>query len=291
MMDDYLTHRRHKINYMRRNEEVIDPAGHATDLFTRWAVDYIHERGKRKQPFFLYLAYNAPHAPLQPTEAALARVRQAQPDISDKRARYAALVEHLDEGIGQVLRALRAAGVEEETLVIFASDNGGAFAYGGFNGALRGDKGTMYEGGLRVPCFARWPGHVPAGSTSDRVVLMMDLFPTLCEAAGAKIEQPIDGSSVLRTLLGKAQPAEVRDVFFIRREGGMYKGQTIHALRRGEWKLVQNLPGATPELYDLAADPCEQHDLRTERPDLYRELNAALQAHIRRGEDVPWREP
>ncbi len=291
MMEDYFTHRRHGINYMRLGDEEIDPKGHATDLFSDWAIDYLRQRVAAKQPFFLYLAYNAPHDPLQPTEAALARVRQRHPDLPEKRAKLAALIEHMDEGIGRVLQALADAGLADDTLVIFTSDNGGSLPHAATNGPLRDGKGSMYEGGLRVPCLARWPGHIAARSTSERLGLSMDLFPTVCEAAGAKIEQPIDGRSLLPTLLGKTQPAEDRDFFFIRREGGAFKGQTIHAMRRGEWKLVQNRPGATPELYNLQEDPREQRDLRTREPETYRALSAALREHIRRGEQVPWREP
>ena len=110
MMDDYYKHRRHGINYMRLNGQEIDPPGHATDLFTDWAIDYIGERSKSKQPFFLYLAYNAPHTPIQPPANWLERVKTRQPAMTDKRAKLVALIEHMDDGIGRVLAALRLGG-------------------------------------------------------------------------------------------------------------------------------------------------------------------------------------
>ncbi|NLH41543.1 MAG: sulfatase-like hydrolase/transferase, partial [Planctomycetes bacterium] len=135
MMDDYMSHRRHGINYMRLNDREIDPQGHATDLFTQWSVDYLRERAAAKdQPFFLYLAYNAPHAPIQPPEEWLDRVRQRQPGIDEKRARLVAMIEHLDAGIGKVLDALKETGLGDNTLVIFTSDNGGQLDLGASNG-------------------------------------------------------------------------------------------------------------------------------------------------------------
>ncbi|MBW3600998.1 MAG: sulfatase-like hydrolase/transferase, partial [Planctomycetes bacterium] len=125
MMDDYYHHRRHGINYMRQNEEEIDPEGHATDLFTEWAQDYLGERAEQPGPFFLYLAYNAPHTPIQPPEEWLERVRQRENGISERRAKVVALIEHLDDGVGRVLETLRDTELDRKTLVIFASDNGG----------------------------------------------------------------------------------------------------------------------------------------------------------------------
>ncbi|MGB4726296.1 MAG: sulfatase-like hydrolase/transferase, partial [Thermogutta sp.] len=127
MMDDYWNHRRHGINYLRENEQEIDPPGHATDLFTEWACQYIrrHHQTQPNRPFFLYLAYNAPHVPIQPPEEALNRYRQRHPDAPEKRSKLAALIEHMDAGIGRVLQTLDELGLTESTLVVFTSDNGG----------------------------------------------------------------------------------------------------------------------------------------------------------------------
>ncbi|HQG49739.1 MAG TPA: sulfatase-like hydrolase/transferase, partial [Sedimentisphaerales bacterium] len=185
MMDDYYDHRRHGINYMRLNENQIDPEGHATDLFTEWAIDYLRQRAGNatQQPFFLYLAYNAPHTPIQPTQEWVEKVRQREPGISDRRAKLVALIEHMDAGIGKVMEALQETGLSENTLVIFTSDNGGQLDVGASNGSLRAGKGDLYEGGIREPMCAVWPGRIEPGLRSDRVALTMDIFPTVCEAA------------------------------------------------------------------------------------------------------------
>ena len=168
MMDDYNTHLRHGINYMRRNEETITASGHATDLFTEWALEFIRsyssserrQAADRKQPFFLELAFNAPHGPIQPPADWLRRVREREPQLSDLQARRVALVEHMDAGIGRALEALTGAVLERDTLVVFTSDNGGPTYDGAINIPLRDGKGSMYDGGLRVPFAARWPGHI-----------------------------------------------------------------------------------------------------------------------------------
>ena len=289
MMDDYYTHRRHGNNYMRRGEEEIDPEGHATELFTQWAVEYLQERAGSEQPFFLYLAYNAPHTPIQPPEEWLERVRQREKGIDEKRARLVALIEHLDDGIGKVIRALRESGAEDNTLVIFTSDNGGQLNVRASNGSLRGGKQEMYEGGIRVPTCAVWPGVIEPGSRSDRVALTMDLFPTISGAAGAGFDHQIDGRSILPTLLGKTQPPEERFLFWMRREGGnRFMGKTIWAVRRGDWKLLQNSPMGPFELYNLKDDPQEEHDLADRNREQFNELAAALREHIQKGGAVPW---
>jgi arylsulfatase A-like enzyme len=125
MMDDYYDHRRHGRDYMRRNKDLIHPVGHATDLFSQWASDYIHGRKDQKDPFFLYLAYNAPHTPIQPPDSWYQRVKAREPNITDRRAKLVALIEHMDYGIGTVIEALKVSGQLDETLIIFTSDNGG----------------------------------------------------------------------------------------------------------------------------------------------------------------------
>ena len=288
MMDDYYTHRRHGINYMRLDGQEIDPGGHATDLFTQWAVDYIRERAKSKQPFFLYLAYNAPHTPIQPPADWLERVEKREKGIDAKRAKLVALIEHLDDGIGRVMAALEESGAADNTLVIFTSDNGGQLGVGANNGPLRAGKGDMYEGGIRVPMCAVWPGRIEAGARSDRVALTMDLFPTVCEACDAGFDHEIDGRSILPTLLGARQPGEDRFLIWVRREGGTrYGGQVYYAVRRGDWKLVQNSPFEPLQLFNLKGDPEEKIPLG-ERHKEYRRLFAALQNHVNESGTVPW---
>ena len=287
MMDDYYNHRRHGINYMRLNDREIDPKGHASDLFTQWSIDYIYIRRRMKQPFFLYLAYNAPHTPIQPPDDWLQRVRNREKGISDKRAKLIALIEHLDDGIGRVMAALKNSGLSENTLVIFTSDNGGQLRVGASNGPLRGGKQDMYEGGIRVPTCAVWPGGITPGSRSNRVALTMDLFPTICEAAGAGIDYEIDGRGIQPTLLGERQPAEDRFLFWVRREGGGYGGQAYYAARYGDYKLVQNSPFEPLQLFNLKNDPQEQHPLGKKHR-MYQKLFTALRNHILKAGAVPW---
>lgn len=293
MMDDYYTHLRHGQNFMRHNQEEVKPEGHATDIFTQWACDYLKERGQEKEkPFLLYLAYNAPHDPLQPPPDWLEKVQKREPEMKPVRQKLVALIEHMDAGIGRVLDTLDALHLAENTLVIFSSDNGGLLNSGANNGPWRSGKTHMYEGGLRVPAIARWPGRIAAGSTTKRVALSMDIFATSCEAAGvaaAAMPKDIDGVSFLPTLLGQAQPEAERDLYFVRREGGpMYCGKTIEALIRGEWKIVLDSPFAPLELYNLKNDPQETTDLATKEKKRVMELTVGLRKQVQRGGRVPW---
>jgi arylsulfatase A-like enzyme len=287
MMDDYYNHRRHGNNYMRLNNKEIDPKGHATDLFTQWSVDYINSRSRTVQPFFLYLAYNAPHTPIQPPADWIKRIKNRENNISDKRAKLVALIEHLDDGIGRVIAALKKSGQSSNTLVIFTSDNGGQLNVGANNGNLRAGKQDMYEGGIREPMCAVWPNRIEARSRSSRVALTMDLYPTICDAAGADIAHKIDGRSILPTLLGRDQPQEDRFLFWVRREGGRYGGRAYYAVRYGDYKLVQNSPFEPLELYSLKDDPMEQNPL-DKKHKMYQRLFTALRNHIIEAGAVPW---
>jgi arylsulfatase A-like enzyme len=293
MMDDYWQHRRHEINYMRENTKIIDPSGHATDLFTQWSVDYIKERSQSKKPFFLYLAYNAPHFPVQPPAGWLQKVREREPGLSPKRAELVAFIEHLDDGIGKVLEALKSSGQYENTLIIFTSDNGGHLPSLANNGPTRDGKQSMYEGGLRVPTAIAWPGKIRPGTVSAQVNLTMDLFPTLLEVAGVRSDRAIEGRSFLKTLQdGTAPPEPDRPLYFTRREGGSeYGGECIYALRLGDWKLVKNKPFQPLELFNLKEDPLETKDVINENPKIYQQLNNWLMAHIQEGGRVPWQKP
>ncbi len=292
MMDDYYHHRRHGNNYMRDDGRTISPQGHATDLFSRWAIDYLDERRRDGRRFFLYLSYNAPHTPIQPPDDWLERTRARHPGMSGQRARLVALIEHMDHGIGQVLDALERNGQRRSTLVIFTSDNGGQLNVGGRCGDLRGGKQDMYEGGIRVPFGASWPGVIPPGSRSNAVGITMDLYPTLCEIAGVAPPEDIDGISLVPTLLGQEQPGLDRSLVWVRREGGMrYRGRDYYAYRRGPWKLVQNTPFEMFQLYNLEDDPAESADLAQSEPGLYRQLNSELMRHIQSAGRVPWQRP
>ncbi|MFP6616528.1 MAG: sulfatase-like hydrolase/transferase [Candidatus Hydrogenedentota bacterium] len=287
MMSDYYTHRRHDINYMRRDRETIDPEGHATDLFTDWAIEVVEDRKNKDKPFFLYLAYTAPHNPIQPPDDVLKQVMERETGIDEDRAKIVALIEHMDQCIGRVISALKASGQMENTVIVFASDNGGMLRFGATNGPLRGGKGDMSEGGIRVPACVVWPGHIEAGSRSDRVAMTMDLFPTLAALVGAEETQGIEGVSILDTLLGKTQAQDERSLVWVRREGGAHNGRAYYAIRRGKWKLLQNSPFEPMALYDLESDPQEKMPLPKNHPQ-YRALSRELMEHISRSGRVPW---
>lgn len=292
MMDDYYHHRRHDVNYMRFNEKQVDPEGHATDLFTEWTCDFLKQQAQTEQPFFLYLAYNAPHTPIQPPADWLEKIKQREAGIDPARAKLVALIEHLDAGIGEVVKTLDETGLSENTLVIFSSDNGGQLSVGANNGDLRDGKQSMYEGGLKVPTGVVWKGHISPNTESDFMAMSMDLFPTVCEAAGIKVPAGLDSVSILPTLEGKPQKPLRKHWFFRRREGGnRYGGKTIEAVRSGDWKLLQNSPFAPLELYNLKADPLEKENLAEKNRKKFNELSTLLRAEIQRYGSVPWQKP
>jgi len=289
MMDSYTSHLRHGHNYMRRNAEVIEPKGHATDLFSQWAADYLKDRAtKPDQPFFLYLAYNAPHFPIEPPAEWLTKVKQRAPHLNEKRASNVAFVEHLDDRIGQVLTTLDKTGLSQNTVVVFSADNGGSLPHAQNNDPWRGGKQDHYDGGLRVPFMIRWPRQISPGSISDYAGLNFDLFPTFLELADAQPSADLDAVSLLPILKG-AQMEAARDLYFVRREGGpAYGGKSYEALIRGDWKLMQNDPWSPLELYNLKSDPQEQTNLATQAPKVFRELSETLRQHIQRGGTTAW---
>jgi arylsulfatase A-like enzyme len=203
MMDDYYTHLREGVNYMRLNGTEITPKGHATEIFSDWAIDYIGNKAKDKRPFFLYLAYNAPHFPIQPPAEGLERVKKREGNIDEKRAKNIALVEHLDENIGRVIASLKSSGQYENTVIIFSSDNGGHLPSGASNGALRGGKQDFYEGCIKVPTCMVWEGRLKKG-VDEELALTMDFFPTICSLAGIEVKHTIDGIDLMQGILGKS---------------------------------------------------------------------------------------
>lgn len=292
MIDSYTTHLRHGQNYLRRNQEVITGNGvHATDLFTQWATTYLRERATAREPFFLYLAYNAPHFPIEPPADWLAKVKQRVPDMPEKRALNVALVEHLDDAVGRVLATLQETGLEKNTLVVFTADNGGSLPHAQNNDPWRDGKTSHYDGGLRVPFAARLPGTIKPGSRSEYQGLTFDIFPTFIELAGVPRPPGTDAISLLPILRGESLPG-TRDLYFVRREGGPgHNGKSYEALIRGEWKLMQNSPYSPLELYNLKADPQEKTNVIAQNPRIANELSASLRAHVQRGGRTPWQPP
>lgn len=290
-MMDYYTHEHRGAAFLRHDETPITVEGHATDLFSDWAVEYVREQQDADKPFFLYLAYTAPHSPIQPPEEYVARVKARDPDLDDKRAKFVALVEHMDDGIGRVLETLEQTGQLEETLVVFVSDNGGAEWFGADNGPLRGGKQDLFEGGIKVPGMAMWPGRIEPGSTRDEVMLTMDWLPTFAGLFEMDVEHVMDGRDMSAVLLGGEAVANDRTLVWVRREGRDMMGIPHYAVRQGDHKLVVNHPFELPLMFNLADDPYEQRPLEMKGNALARRLEDLLQVHIIESGRVPWRDP
>ena len=291
MMDDYYHHRRHDVNYMRLNEKTIDPKGHATDLFSDWAIDYINSRKGESAPFFLYLAYNAPHTPIQPPEDWLEKVVKRESAITGRRAKLVALIEHLDAGVGKVARALQESGQWENTIVVFTSDNGGQSNAAARNLPLRGGKQEMWEGGIRVGACVVWPKIIQADQVNkDHVSLTMDFYPTLAELAGRPVTHKMDGRSFAPLLLGKEWSDPDRDLFWVRLEGNQkYGGIHYHAVRRGDWKLLRNTSFEPYQLFNLKNDPAEENPVpKAKAPKIYNQLFDSLLKHINQAGRYKW---
>lgn len=287
MMDDYYTHLRHNNNYMQLGRTPINPAGHATSLFEGWANRLIDRMSVEDAPYFLYLAFNAPHTPIQPPAERLEQVKLREPQMTDRRAKLVALIEDMDLSIGRVLENIESK--RRDTMVVFVSDNGGQLNAGANNGGLRNGKQSNYEGGLRVPAILSWKGHIPSGTTTPAIGVTMDLLPTLCKISGAQNADSIDGQSLLTWAKNPDAPQPEREIYFVRREGGVaYAGLTIEALRRGKWKLVHNFPTQRFELFNLELDPHEERDLSKSNQPVFRSMLSAMMLHVQRGGQVPW---
>jgi arylsulfatase A-like enzyme len=276
--------------------KVDDAATYATFVGRDYAPARILEqalafvRAQREQPFFLYLPSPLPHLALQVPDADVQAYANAFAETPYRgehgytphrtpRAAYAAMITRLDRDVGAVLDLLDELGLANDTLVVFTSDNGATHSpVGGTDvdffascGPLRGRKGSLHEGGVRVPALVRWPGHVPAGKVSTRVTGFEDWLPTLAELCGAKAAAG-DGVSFAATLRGEQQAERL----FLYREFAGYGGW--QAVWQGRWKLLrrqlQTPDKATTELYDLAADPGESNDVAAAHPDVVRELLA-----------------
>lgn len=306
-MDDYYHHLRQNHNYLRYNEDTITPPDtlHATDLFSQWAADYIATRKGQNQPFFLYLAYNAPHRPTQVPAEWATRYQQRFPETPAPRAMYCAMIEHLDAGIGQVMAALHQAGLADNTIVIFSSDNGGNLHEGANNGDVRGSKPTLYEGGLRVPLAVWFPKRIASGSHSNALVMTMDIAPTLYKLleqwyptahhhSSDTTPPACDGSSFLPILMGDtAFQIPSRDLFWIWRESGdaFGAGNYIAAYQHKGYKILQAQPQQDFELYYLPADPLEQRNLAASDTAIYVQLQQLLAQRIAQSFKIPCKPP
>jgi arylsulfatase A-like enzyme len=265
-----------------RGTEAVALQEYLTDAFAREAVSFVDRH--RKDPFLLYLAFNAVHTPMDATDA---RLRRFESITDPARRTYAAMLTALDESVGKVLDSLRKAGLERDTLIVFLSDNGGPTMQGttingSRNDPLRGSKRTTLEGGIRVPFVLRWKGTLPEGVVYDQPVIQLDVLPTVLAAAGVAVQSDwkLDGVNLLPHVKGEKSTAP-HDVLFWR------LGEQT-AVRRGDWKLVRydrtvDVAGARsdaqseakvtePRLYNLARDVNESNDLATAQPEKVAEL-------------------
>ena len=258
------------------------------------AIDFI--RRNHDTPFFAYLPYIIPHVELvvpeeseEPYRGEFPKVRIDDPregylGSEDGLTTFAGMVSRLDDQVGEVLDLLEELGVADNTVVIFTSDNGaqgGAWqemnAYFDSTGGLRGNKGSFYEGGLRVPFLVRWPGRVEAGSTSDHVCCFQDMLPTCCEIAGIESPAETDGISIVPTLTGEGSQTAHLALYW-----EYPRGETIgRAARMGKWKAVQVRTDQPAELYDLMTDPAESTNVAAEHPAILREVVSYMDgAHV-----------
>jgi len=268
------------------------PGTYLADFLTDKGLDFI--RRHKEQPFFLYLPHFAVHAPLEAKAGLIDKFKAKTPVAGHHNPTYAAMIATVDQSVGRVMALLDELELAGKTLVIFSSDNGGV---GGYvregikqagdvtdNAPLRGGKGMLYEGGVRVPYIFRWPGMIPAGATSDRPINSVDLYPTLLEIAGAKppAGYTLDGFSYARLLLSGGRSGLERAPLFWHFPGylgagpGSWRTTPAGSIRVGDWKLLEFFEDSRLELYNLKHDLSETNNLAQAQPAKVRELHAQL---------------
>lgn len=262
-------------DYLYDDDKRIDlkPGTYAQNLIQQDTLKWV--RAHKDQPFFLFYAVTLPHAKLEIDDLG---IYQDKPWTKEQKT-YAAMVTRLDSDVGRLLELLRELKIDDKTLVMFAGDNGSAYApesaigkhFEQANG-LRGFKRGLYEGGLRQAAIARWPGVVPAGRVADGPWAFWDFLPTVAELTGSRLQDvyPLQGKSLVSYLKGGGAPQ--RECFYWE----LHEGKPIQAVRFGNWKAVRNGPNAPIELYDLAADVSESRDLAAANPDLVAKAQALM---------------
>lgn len=287
---------------MPGNDRSLNGEHYSQDYFTQWGLEFIE--ANQDKPFFLYLPFAVPHLSIQATDESLAQYKDIIPeeDYTHRgylehpypRAGYAAMISHMDRDVGKIMTLVKDLGLDENTIILFSSDNGPTYnRLGGSDseffesaGIFNGYKGSLYEGGIRVPLVARWPGHVKANSESDHLSAFWDILPTLSELAGATTPEGIDGLSFASTLLGKDDQSQHDYLYW---EFTSYGGQ--QALRMGKWKGVRQkmldkkkgelkANNFNTELYDLDNDPGETTNLADQHPEVLAKIEALMsEAH------------
>ncbi len=254
---------------------------YASELFAREALYFIERH--RYQPFYLYFTPTVPHGRYEAPDQG----PYAKENWPEDAKYYAAMVTRLDSYVGRIMALLKETGLEENTVVFFTSDNGGTFDYKPFGsmGPLRGKKGSVYEGGIRVPMIVRWPGKVKAGAVSDHPWAFCDVLPTLCDLAGTRgVPNNVDGVSVAPTLLGKKQDAN-RPLYWEIFGGGFHQ-----AVRMGRWKGVRHGLNGPLELYDVVADAGESNNVAAAHKDVVAKMEDYLRTCRTESEEYPVRD-
>ncbi len=268
---------------IQRNGKATPETGYVTDRFGEGAIEFI--KAHRDRPFFLYVSFTSPHGPLQAKPSDLKQLEH----ITDRRRRiYAAMVKCMDDNVGRILNVLRETGLDDRTLVVFTNDNGGQTKTGAVNTPLRGRKGQMWEGGIRVPMAMKWPGRIDPGITIDDPVIALDLLPTFLAAAGRRVDPAwkLDGVNLLPRLTGKESAIPERPLFW-----RIHGPDRETAVRLGKWKLIQpdQRPATRPLLFNLEDDIGESNDVAAMHPEQVTRLSAILDRWERQLVDPLWR--
>ena len=244
---------------LRENHKTLEFEDYKTDYLTdelsEAGLRFINKQAENNQSFFLFLAYNAPHTPMHATEKYLSRF----PDIQDKKRKtYAAMVSAVDDGVGNVLRTLKDNGIEENTLIVFLSDNGGAHNNASQNTPLRGTKGSVYEGGLRVPFAMQWKGVIPANTSYEESVSSLDIMASIVDILDIKTnpKKPLDGVNIIPYLTGKKKGAPHEYLFWRKWE------QNAMAAINADYKLLKVKKNAETEFYNLKKDVSEKENIK-----------------------------
>jgi len=267
--------------YLWRNTEKVEFAGNSPqtpkvyshDLMTKEALGFVRRAAEGAKPFFLYAAYTIPHGKLHPPDDK----PYGDKPWSQAEKNYAAMVTRMDRDVGRLLALLKELGIDEHTVVFFCSDNGWTPSYCGAKsefksgGPLRGNKGNLYEGGIRVPMLVRWPGRITPGAVSDQVWAFWDFLPTAADIAGADPPAGIDGLSMLPAILGREQRQQHEFLYWEFRTGGFQQ-----AVRWGDWKGIRHGTQQPLELYNLKDDLSEKHDVAKDHPEVVRKIEAFM---------------
>lgn len=295
-MENYYNYKWQDSSYMRINDKPLEitTGQHATELYSDWAIDFLRQTTD-KNPFFLMLAYNAPHNPIQPPDHWRDRYRQQFPQQTDSlRAEYAAFVSHLDEQIGRVLAELRREGKDQNTIVVFLSDNGASLPHGGSNGKWHGSKGGFYEGAIRVPMGISYAQAIKPHQTTASFALTMDILPTLLDLVDYPRRDTIrrlEGKS-LASLWSNSPESENarrdRDVFWYRVDSGeeFEQNNDIEAWQNRQWKIIRPRPKVPYELYYLATDSLEQHNLWETYPQTADTMRQQLEYRVKAAQQI-----